>query len=200
MAFYLQMQDSRTHFQDEMVLTNHRFDLKKKETYGKKSRKTQEKKGLSQLVLIVNNWAFVRDNQDKADVENCALKDFQVQLKLSSSAFRGPNNSDKIYAFDRNGASFPLYGFMQLLKSATVQKFVANVKQLFEKFEGPFPEEEQALVEDLLTQEVGMVIRETEESEGEEEEDYEDDGNQFSILPEKNVQKKGGRKRGRPAN
>ena len=74
-----------------MVITSHKFEVSKpadSSKGGKRSNNRDETKvGLTNLVLIVNNWQFVRDVQKDAKCRGCTVSDFQVQLKLSSTAF-----------------------------------------------------------------------------------------------------------------
>lgn len=141
---YFQLQNRRTHYQDQMVLTSHNFAAKAETgDYKKRGRGSEDTasgkatSGLSQLVLIVNNWGFVRDTQHDSKVRPCTVSDFQVQLKLSSSAFRNALNPDCQYPFDKQAANFPYDSFEQILKSNLTKSFVAEVKGLYEDTEGP---------------------------------------------------------------
>jgi hypothetical protein len=103
-----------------MVLTSHNFAVKAENgDYKRKGRGSDETvtgkatSGLSQLVLIVNNWGFVRDTQHDSKVRPCTVSDFQVQLKLSSLAFRNALNPDCQYPFDKQAANFPYDSFEQ---------------------------------------------------------------------------------------
>ena len=151
-----------------MVLTNHNFtsknlesgDLQKRKGSGESSNKNTS--GLSQLVLIVNNWGFVRDTQHDSRVRPCTVSDFQVQLKLSSSAFRTAANPDSQFPFDKQAANFPYDSFEQLLKSSLTKSFVREVKSLYEETEGPIASDSDS--ED----------NKSADNEGEEEEEEED--------------------------
>ena len=127
-----------------MVLTTHNFVVKKLSESGesRKRRAGEESQytntiGLSQLLLIVNNWLFVRDTQHDSRVRACTPSDFQVQLKLSSSAFRTPTNPDTEFPFDKQSANFPFDSFVQLMKSRELAKFEAEVRDFYEETQGP---------------------------------------------------------------
>ena len=121
-----------------MVLTSHTYKESKKEDYSKRKNKREgDTFGLTNLLLIVNNWGFVRDNQHTANVRECTPADFQIQLKLSSSAFKNPSNPDAEFAFDKQSANFPYESFLQLMKNSGLQKFLQEIKELYEKTEGP---------------------------------------------------------------
>ena len=130
-----------------MVLTNHNFTSAKLSNGGGEYPKRraaaadQSVSGLTQLVLIINNWGFVRDTQHDSKVRPCTLSDFQVQLKLSSSAFRSASNPDCEFPFDKQAANFPYDSFEQVLKSSLTKNFVKEVKQLYEETESPVYEE-----------------------------------------------------------
>lgn len=134
------------------MLTNYRYTVKKNEEtdgkrgagkYPRKSEASKVETGLSQVVLIVNNWGFVRDKQNEAKVRPCELSDFQVQLKLASTAFRKPENSDSEFPFDRQAANFPYDSFCQVMRSKLTQSFVSEVRRMYEETEGKFPDEEE---------------------------------------------------------
>lgn len=120
-----------------MVLTCHTFKESKKDDYNKrKNKRESETYGLSNLLLIVNNWGFVRDTQHSDKVRQCTPADFQVQLKLASTAFKNPANPDAEFAFDKQSANFPYESFLQLMKNAGLKKFLHEIKELYEKTEG----------------------------------------------------------------
>ena len=145
------MQNRRTHYQDQMVLTSHNFAVKAENGDYKRKRGGvvseeigKATSGLSQLVLIVNNWGFVRDTQHDSKVRPCTVSDFQVQLKLSSSAFRNALNPDCQYPFDKQAANFPYDSFEQILKSNLTKSFISEVKGLYEDTEGPIASDEES--------------------------------------------------------
>ena len=170
-----------------MVLTNHNFVMKKLTESGEtKKRRAGEEPlfnsviGLSQLLLIVNNWLFVRDTQHDSRVRACTPSDFQVQLKLSSSAFRSPTNPDTEFPFDKQSANFPYDSFVQLMKSSQLKKFEAEVREFYEEIHGPVDS-------DTDTDEVQI---DDPEQEQEEEEDR-----PLAVVPSiHRVSKRGGKK------
>ena len=187
------MQNRRTPCQDQMVLTNHNFVVKKLSESGgeaKKRRAGEEPQytntiGLSQLLLIVNNWQFVRDTQHDSRVRACTLSDFQVQLKLSSSAFRSQTNPDTEFPFDKQSANFPYDSFVQLMKSNPLKAFEAEVRELYEETQGPVnsdPDTDEAPEDDR-------------EREREEEEEEEEEDRPLVVVPSiHRVSKRGGKK------
>ena len=157
-----------------MVLTNHNFTTPKPSNIGGEYPKRraaaaadQSVSGLTQLVLIINNWGFVRDTQHDSKVRPCTLSDFQVQLKLSSSAFRSASNPDCEFPFDKQAANFPYDSFEQVLKSSLTKNFVKEVKQLYEETESPVYEEASSGDEE---DEARRAVKEREEEEEEERE------------------------------
>ena len=165
-----QLQKTRTHYQDQMRLTSHVYNIKnvKDESNGNNKLKSQKRKannpdalGLTNLLLIINNWNFVRDTQLQANVKKCTPSDFQVQLKLSSTAFRNAANPDCEFPFDKQAANFTYDGFLQLQKSLSLKAFIKEVKETYRAIEGNFPDDEDE------------EEAENEEAEEEEEEDEE---------------------------
>ena len=129
-----------------MVITSHKFegikpaDLSKG---GKRSNNRDEPKvGLTNLVLIVNNWQFVKDVQKDAKCRGCTVSDFQVQLKLSSTAFRNAANPDCAFPFDKHAANFPFESFVFVMTSPIVNKYVKDVKEMYIETEGPFDDDD----------------------------------------------------------
>ena len=143
------MQKSRTHYQDQMRLTSHVFPLKKSGDEGssngrnRKNSSKSEALGITNLLLIINNWNFVRDNQNDSKVKKCSPADFQVQLKLSSTAFRNVSNPDCEFPFDKQAANFPYDSFLQLYKSNELRKFIREVRETYLAFEGPLPDADE---------------------------------------------------------
>ena len=140
-----------------MVLTSHNFEVKKPvEELGGRGRKRstsgssagKPERGVSNLLLIVNNWAFVRETQHKAEVRLCTPSDFQVQIKLSSTAFRTAVNPDCEFPFDKQSANFPYDSFLQLHESSTVKKYIREVRDQYVAIEGPFPDEDEEEAEE----------------------------------------------------
>ena len=129
-----------------MVITSHKFEgIKPADSSkgGKRSNNRDEPKvGLTNLVLIVNNWQFVRDVQKDAKCRGCTVSDFQVQLKLSSTAFRNAANPDCAFPFDKHAANFPFESFVSVMTSPIVNKYVKDVKEMYIETEGPFDDDD----------------------------------------------------------
>ena len=129
-----------------MVITSHKFEgIKPADSSkgGKRSNNRDEPKvGLTNLVLIVNNWQFVRDVQKDAKCRGCTVSDFQVQLKLSSLAFRNASNPDCSFPFDKHAANFPFDSFVSVMTSPIVSKYVKDVKEMYIETEGPFDDDD----------------------------------------------------------
>ena len=177
-TLFFQLQNRRTHYQDQMVLTNHNFTSAKLSNGGGEYPKRraaaadQSVSGLTQLVLIINNWGFVRDTQHDSKVRPCTLSDFQVQLKLSSSAFRSASNPDCEFPFDKQAANFPYDSFEQVLKSSLTKNFVKEVKQLYEETESPVYEETSSSGDEEDEARGAVKGRGEEEEEEEEEREF----------------------------
>ena len=122
-----------------MVLTSHTYqESTKKDDYSKRRQKRDgDAYGLTNLLLIINNWGFVRDTQHSDKVRECTPADFQIQLKLASTAFKNPSNPEAEFSFDKQAANFPYESFLQLMKNAGLKKFLQEIKDLYVKTEGP---------------------------------------------------------------
>lgn len=154
----LQLQKTRTHYQDQMRLTSHVYPIKKSsEESGSNGRGRKNKSsgssnestmGMTNLLLIINNWNYVRDTQNQPNVKKCTPSDFQVQLKLSSTAFRTAANPDCEFPFDKQAANFPYDSFLQLHQTRGVKKFIQEVKETYLAVEGKFPGAEEEDDED----------------------------------------------------
>ena len=144
------MQTRRTAYQDQMVLTSHQFKIPA--AVGKKRDNKSEnvEYGNTRLMLIVNNWGFVQDTQHEPKVRQCVLSDFQVQLKLTSSAFRNPQNPDTEFPFDKQAANFPYDSFVQVMRSKLTRDFIADVRSMYEETEGKFVNNEPDDDEDTV--------------------------------------------------
>jgi len=88
---------------------------------------------LSQFVLTISNWHFVRDIQNFKVLPVCAIKDCVIGLKLSSTAFKPQSlgHSDGKYHFDKNGLLMPYTVFLDFISSIKFD-FMDLVKQEFE--------------------------------------------------------------------
>ena len=163
-SWKFQLQKTRTHYQDQLRLTSHVYPIvwKNSEEEGKKNKRGKpaaESSGMTNLLLIINNWNFVRDTQLQAMVKKCTPADFQVQLKLTSTAFRNASNPDCEFPFDKQAANFPYESFLQLHQSSGLKRFVRELKETYEDVEGislegdeEEEEEEEGVVAKLLSQ------------------------------------------------
>lgn len=88
--------------------------------------------------MSINNYKFVseqiKNNQDR----ECKITDWLIDIKLSSTTFKGANNScaaqlpngENLY-FDKFALSMTLQGLTGLLKNSEFHEFLANCKKLF---------------------------------------------------------------------
>ena len=150
------MASRRAPYQDQLRLTSYEFPIEKKDD---KNRKKKDEFGSTSLLLIVNNWHFVNDTQDVRDVRLCELSDFQVQLKLTSTAFRSAKNPDAEFAFDKQAANFPYESFMQILKNRAISSFIAEVKKLYEETEDAICDDEEVEADEEENQAIGYRKR-----------------------------------------
>ena len=163
-SWKFQLQKTRTHYQDQLRLTSHVYPIVRKnlEEEGKKNKRGKpaaESSGMTNLLLIINNWNFVRDTQLQAMVKKCTPADFQVQLKLTSTAFRNASNPDCEFPFDKQAANFPYESFLQLHQSSGLKRFIRELKETYEDVEGislegdeeEEEEEEEEVVAKLLS-------------------------------------------------
>ena len=150
------MASRRAPYQDQLRLTSYEFPVEKKDD---KNRKKKDEFGNTSLLLIVNNWHFVNDTQDVRDVRLCELSDFQVQLKLTSTAFRSAKNPDAEFAFDKQAANFPYDCFLQILKNRNISSFIAEVKKLYEETEDAICDDEEVEHDEEDNQVIGYKKR-----------------------------------------
>ena len=91
---------------------------------------------MSQFVLTISNWHFVRDAQNVKVLPVCAIKDCVIGLKLSSSAFKPQSlehADDGEYHFDKNGLLMPYTVFLDFMSSIEFKKdFMDLVKTEYE--------------------------------------------------------------------
>ena len=164
-SWKFQLQKTRTHYQDQLRLTSHVYPIVRKnaEEEGKKNKRGKpvaESSGMTNLLLIINNWNFVRDTQLQAMVKKCTPADFQVQLKLTSTAFRNASNPDCEFPFDKQAANFPYESFLQLHQSSGLKRFIRELKETYEDVEGISLEgdEEQEEEEEEEGEEVAKLL------------------------------------------
>ena len=162
-SWKFQLQKTRTHYQDQLRLTSHVYPIVRKnlEEEGKKNKRGKpaaESSGMTNLLLIINNWNFVRDTQLQAMVKKCTPADFQVQLKLTSTAFRNASNPDCEFPFDKQAANFPYESFLQLHQSSGLKRFVRELKETYEDVEGISLEGDEEQEEEEEGEEVAKLL------------------------------------------
>ena len=130
---------NRTHFSDYTVLSEFNYTDKK----GKPQQ--------SQYVLIISNWHFIREHQDKKESPPCKPENCNISIKLSCSVFKSAPSDlsvsgsgyldplpDDGFSFDKNGAIIPYSAFLSLLDDKYfVNDFLPEVKTEYEKLCGP---------------------------------------------------------------
>ena len=162
-SWKFQLQKTRTHYQDQLRLTSHVYPIVRKnlEEEGKKNKRGKpaaESSGMTNLLLIINNWNFVRDTQLQAMVKKCTPADFQVQLKLTSTAFRNASNPDCEFPFDKQAANFPYESFLQLHQSSGLKRFIRELKETYEDVEGISLEGDEEEEEEEEGEEVAKLL------------------------------------------
>lgn len=135
--FFILFQN-RSHFSDYTVLAEIEF---------------KDKKGVnheSHFVLIVSNWHFVRDNQERKNCPPCKSDDCNISIKLSSTSFKaGPTDlaqggglepeskTDDGFFFDRSGVIIPYSAFVSLMEDARfTQEYLPLVRKEYERLCG----------------------------------------------------------------
>ena len=130
---------NRSHFSDYTVLSEVKFVDQK--------GKTQE----SQYVLIISNWHFIREHQDKRESPPCKPEDCNISIKLSSTTFKtgsadlsitGANYLDPLpddgFSFDRNGVIIPYSSFLSLMEDKYfLNDYLPDVQREYERLCGP---------------------------------------------------------------
>lgn len=129
---------------DNSVLSEH-LSLGVQNNAGRPRKGSDEsqKTFLTQFVLGISNWHFVRDKTSEASKELiCSPSDIQIYIKLSSDCFRGnkgetQNRGELDFCFDRNAACFSYVTLISLIRSEEFQKTCQLAKTRYEKLEGP---------------------------------------------------------------
>ena len=126
---------TRSPFTEYVVISSHSFVEKNKD-----KTTTQH---MSELVVTISNWHFVRDNLSNPRINRCTLADCAIGLKLSSSVFKpasvaaSDKPSEHTYYFDRNGTTIPYEAFFALLQNKDFEEFLNHVKRRYEDSAGP---------------------------------------------------------------
>lgn len=144
----------------------------------------------SYTVLIVNNWRFVKDLDPDLRAPTCQLKDWNIEIKISSTTFKNPQSQREPYRsndntplwFDKNGVVMSYPAFMGLLKHAQFRDYVAEVALSYQYFQeqstnihqetfNQRPEYNDEEEEEEEEEEGRQDIERVDEEEGEEEEE-----------------------------
>ena len=67
-------------------------------------------------MVILSNYCWNRDNKDRIEQPKCALRDCDITLKLSSTAFQSTSTKDNDYIFDKQGVRFSYAQFYRLFR------------------------------------------------------------------------------------
>jgi hypothetical protein len=98
------------------------------------------KNHLTELILTISNWHFVRDTQARRDGPTCKLEDCTISLKLSSTVFKTSEDDlgveDKNHNFDKNGAVIPYSAFVSLMQQEDFITYLSQVRVKYESTEG----------------------------------------------------------------
>ena len=135
----------RTPFSDVIPISSHQFVERK--APGDKSEQVHS----SELVLVLDNYHFVRDDFKYPKMPPCTVDDCSVSFKLSSTLFKpsapqpeAASAADAAacqarqgevaqYHFDKNGVSIPYPAFRQLLRDGSFVSYMEKVKNQYEK-------------------------------------------------------------------
>ncbi len=136
----------RAPFSDYTTISSHNFSERKSD------KSDQTTSHCSELVLLLDNYHFVRDEFKYPKMPPCTVDDCSVSFKLSSTMFKpsAPNpeaaaaadsaclarpSTEALgqYYFDKNGASIPFPAFRQLLKDPKFVSYMEIVKKQYEK-------------------------------------------------------------------
>ena len=98
---------------------------------------------VTKLILIINNWSFVRDNKANKRKIRCSAQDVVIGFKLASSAFRtsaSDGSRNEGYDFDKNGLVLPYPAFISLMRnSAFTDAYVDKIRQHYQEDTGHTP-------------------------------------------------------------
>lgn len=70
-------------------------------------------------MVILSNYCWNRDNKDRIELPKCTLRDCDITLKLSSTAFQSSTTKDNDYIFDKQGVRFSYAHFYRLFRDET---------------------------------------------------------------------------------
>jgi hypothetical protein len=161
----------RCHITDYTVLSQHVTSNASSEGSGaRKTSKDGQKNIVSQYVLGISNWHYVRDHSaEKTKELVCTAADIQIYIKLSSDIFRSSKQEGEKgeleFAFDRNSACFTYASLISLLRSEDFSALCKSARIKYELKEGPMqkPVDEIDVEAELAAATSGAVVPPTPE-------------------------------------
>ena len=122
------MQNQRSPISEYIPLSQH--DAKEYYSGGLKRKRNVS----STILLIVNNWHFNRDVMSLPTPIKCCPEDCSIQIKLSSTAFKGDSNTEEAYHFDKNGLVLPYAAFVWLCDEgkAEMSGIISEIQRLYQ--------------------------------------------------------------------
>ena len=100
----------------------------------------------SQILLIVNNWHFNRDVMTMSKPTKCCPEDCSIQIKLSSSAFKGDAKGEgENYHWDKNGLVLPYSAFVWMCDEGKeeISAIMSEIQRLYNIDVLPAPTEQE---------------------------------------------------------
>ena len=94
----------------------------------------------TKTLAILSNYCWNRDNKDRIEQPKCTVRDCDVTLKLSSTAFQSPSTKDNDYIFDKQGVRFTYAQLYKLFRDETfVCDYLEQVKKYYYRDVSPPP-------------------------------------------------------------
>ena len=139
------MQDpgTRSHITDFTVISAHEFSLPATGLAGtprsrnSEDRRPREELHLSELILSLTNFWFIRKHQENRKPVEATPKDLHASLKIASTLFKSPQaNPAKFnrrdHYFDKNGLIVPYPALQALLADDDFAAYLKAIKQKYE--------------------------------------------------------------------
>lgn len=139
------MQDpgTRSHITDFTVISAHEFSLPATGLVGtprsrnSEDRRPREELHLSELILSLTNFWFIRKHQENRKPVEATPKDLHASLKIASTLFKSPQaNPAKFnrrdHYFDKNGLIVPYPALQALLADDDFAAYLKAIKQKYE--------------------------------------------------------------------